>query len=213
MRPQVLLIGDSISLGYGPYLETALSGRAACVRVGPGPSLVRLGDPAAENGGDSRKVVQLLRTAGEMDSHFDLAVVNCGLHDIKTDPTTGEKQVPLGHYQDNLEQIISLAGAVADRMVWVRTTPVDDQRHNSHVSEFHRHARDVEDYNRAADRVMAEAGVLLIDLCRFTEGLGAEVYCDHVHFTDPVRREQAGYIASHLAPVLDGLSGQGHRAG
>jgi len=58
-----------------------------------------------------------------------------------------------------------------------------------------RRAGDVDAYNAAADRIMAENHVPVVDLYGFTRNLGPGVYCGHVHFTEPVRQMQAGYVA------------------
>ena len=60
---------------------------------------------------------------------------------------------------------------------------------------FHRFVADCLAYNDAADRVMAEAGVPSIDLFTFTRNLGPDLYCDHVHFVEPIREKQAAFIA------------------
>jgi hypothetical protein len=42
---------------------------------------------------------------------------------------------------------------------------------------------------------MTAARVPLVDLHGFTANLGPELYCDHVHFVDAVRRQQAAFLA------------------
>ena len=72
-------------------------------------------------------------------------------------------------------------------MVWVRTTPCDEAVHNKPTSSFHRFAADGNAYNAAADTIMADAGIPMIDLHTFTVNLGDDLYCDHVHFPVPIR--------------------------
>jgi hypothetical protein len=96
------------------------------------------------------------------------------------------------HYGPYLRQMVSVAFVCTSR-------PGDDARHNSQVAEFHRRAADVDAYHAAADRIMAENHVPVVDLYGFTRNLGPGVYCDHVHFTEPVRQMQAGYVAGWLA--------------
>ncbi len=91
-----------------------------------------------------------LQAAGSF--HPDLLLLNCGLHDIKTDPVTGTRQVPLAQYRENLHAILAIIHTRDIRLCWVRTTPVEDERHNTRVAEFHRFNRDVEEYNAAAMR-------------------------------------------------------------
>jgi len=42
-------------------------------------------------------------------------------------------------------------------------------------------------------------GSPVIDLYTFTSNLGNDLYCDHVHFHDYIRRQQAAFIAGWLA--------------
>lgn len=52
-------------------------------------------------------------------------------------------------------------------------------------------------------RQMADAGVPTVDLHTFTADLGPDLFCDHVHFTEPVRRLQAAFIAGWLVSGRD----------
>jgi lysophospholipase L1-like esterase len=195
---KLFVLGDSISMHYGPYLAQMVRGVYEYARKeATAQPLPDLGYPVDSNGGDSSMVLSYLR------EHLariapDLLVLNCGLHDVKTDPQAGTKQVPPDRYQDNLRDIAALVRRQGVRTVWVRTTPVDDETHNSRSTSFHRFADDVVRYNEIADAALAEAGIPTIDLYTFTLNLGDGVYCDHVHFTERVRQLQAAYIAGAL---------------
>ncbi|MBX3054232.1 MAG: SGNH/GDSL hydrolase family protein [Caldilineaceae bacterium] len=198
---RLYVIGDSISIQYGPYLEQYLAGRYAYGRkTAETEALLNLPVPMGDNGGDSSAVLAFLAGLiewGELAA--DLLLINCGLHDTKTDPATGRKQVGMDDYRRNLEGIVALARKAEVPLVWVRTTPCDEAVHNTRPGmAFHRFAADCVAYNAVADGVMAEAGVPSIDLHSFTANLGEEVYCDHVHFYEIVREKQAAYIAGWL---------------
>ncbi|MBM3278109.1 MAG: SGNH/GDSL hydrolase family protein [Candidatus Handelsmanbacteria bacterium] len=202
---KVYVIGDSISIQYGPYLEKALRGWMEYGRKeGEEEALLNLDRPQGANGGDSAMVLDFLQAkerAGGIAA--DLLLLNCGLHDIKTHPATGEKQVPLARYRENLETIVALAARLGPALVWMRTTPCDERVHNSRPDiAFHRFAADCAAYNRAADQAMAAHGVPIIDLHTFTANLGGDLYCDHVHFHEQVRSQQAAYLAGWLAAWL-----------
>jgi hypothetical protein len=153
--------------------------------------------PADANGGDSSQVLAYLR-AGLRDYVPDILLLNCGLHDLRTDPQSRAKQVPLDAYEENLTAIVRIVQGRGMRLIWVRTTPVDDERHNTRQSSFYRFDRDVVCYNEIADRVLGAAGILLVDLYAFTSSLDGDVFCDHVHFVEGVRELQAAFIAGHL---------------
>lgn len=197
---KIFVVGDSISVHYGPYLEKSLSGILEYVRKeGVGLALKDLNSPQGSNGGDSSRVLNFLKhkaSSGGIDA--DLLVLNCGLHDIKTTPETGAKQVPIDQYAVNLEAIIETTRAMKLPLVWIRTTPCDEKIHNIICPEIHRFAADGIAYNEVADRVMLKHGIPMIDLYSFTLNCSDELYIDHVHFIEDVRRLQGAYIAGWL---------------
>jgi hypothetical protein len=183
--PKVHVLGDSISKHYTPWLQAYLRDSFEVSR--------------SEEAGDSSLVLATLKKQrDEGGIRADILLLNCGLHDIKTDPATGRIQVPLEDYRRNLKEIIGLAREMMPELVWVRPTPVVDAIHNKPTSKFHRHAADCEAYNAAADGIMAATGVPMIDLHGFTLKLGPDVYCDHVHYGEEVRRKQAAFLAGWL---------------
>lgn len=198
--PKVYVIGDSISIHYGPYLERYLRGRFAYARkTGEEEALRNLDKPMGANGGDSSRVLAFLGAllaAGPWEA--DMLLVNCGLHDIRTDPQTKQCQIGLGDYRRNLQAIVALCRQKGVTWAWMRTTPVDDAAHNKPGMTFFRYARDLETYNAAADEIMRAAGVPTLDLYSLTLNLGGNLFCDHVHFHEPVREKQAAFIAGWL---------------
>ncbi|WP_163378772.1 SGNH/GDSL hydrolase family protein [Cyclobacterium sp. SYSU L10401] len=201
ISPKLFVIGDSISMQYGPYLAQYLQGTWEYDRKrDEGTNSSNLDNPAGANGGDSGMVLDYLRQKLK-DPAFrpDLMLINCGLHDIKTDVQTGERQVGLDQYRENLEQIYGILAERGIPMVWIRTTPVDDEQHNAHQSSFHRYSADLATYNAVADEVFASRDIPVIDLHRFTLNLGENLYVDHVHFDDATRARQAAYIAGFLS--------------
>ena len=200
--PKLHILGDSISMHYGPYVEKFLAGTAWTYSRKEGP-VGSIDHGGGANGGDSAAVLGYLRDCRAAGLRWDLLLVNCGLHDIKTDPATGARQVREDDYRANLQAVTALAPALAGRMAWIRTTHVVDAIHLRHNSAFHRHADDQARYNAIADAVMAAAGITVIDLDRLTRAIGGdEVFCDHVHFTEPVRVTQGAFLAGWLAGEL-----------
>lgn len=204
---RVFVVGDSISMHYGPALERLLAPHFAYDRKrddGTGTS-VNLDDPAGANGGDSRQVLEYLRRRRTHHPiRADVLLLNCGLHDLRTDPVTGAKRVPLAEYAENLRAILAEADAMGLRVVWVRTTPVVDAVHNARSTKFHRFAADVDAYNRTADEVMHAAGVPTIDLHGFSQPLVPAGLIDHVHYDEPVREKQAAFLVAQLEALAAG---------
>jgi len=196
------IIGDSISVHYAPFLAQYTKDIFHCVhRQGDAEALNNLDIPMGANAGDSGKVLEFVRAKrarGGIDA--DLLLFNCGLHDIRTDPATGQKKTPLKDYAANLQAILDEIAAMKPRPVWIRTTPCDSTIHNTRVKEFHRFGADVITYNSAADTVMEQRGISVIDLHRLTTNLdaGLSLYFDHVHFPVHIREKQAAFIAGCL---------------
>ena len=197
---KIYIVGDSISIQYGPYLRAYLAGPMEYSRKeGEEGALLNLDHPQGANGGDSGMVLAFLKSKAESGGiDADFLLVNCGLHDIKKDPHTGEKQVPIDAYAENLRAIVDIGTRMKPALIWIRTTPCDEAIHNRPGMAFHRFSADCDAYNGVADGIMAECDVPMIDLYGFTQRLGPDVYCDHVHFHDHVREKQAAFIAGWL---------------
>ena len=164
-------IGDSISLGYLRTLVILLGQRYVVVHC---PS----------NGGPSTRIAERLDDwlAGYDP---DVVLLNCGLHDIKRDEDD-HPATSADHYEANLRDIVArLQGlAVPPRLIWARTTPVIDERHQA-VKSFGRMNEDVIAYNEIADAVMAEMDAESIDLYGVVMDSDPEARLagDGVHFT------------------------------
>lgn len=202
--PKLFLIGDSISIQYGPYLEKYLEGTVVYERKqDDGQAEKDLDVPTGANGGDSRMVLAYLKIKmKDADFKPDYMVLNCGLHDIKRDVETGQLQVQSDEYRENLKAIISLLGEKNIRIIWIRTTPVVDSIHNTKSRSFHRYAADLEIYNQIADEVFSQNNIPVIDLFGFTRQLGEDKFIDHVHYSDKARDLQAAFIAGFLQSYL-----------
>jgi lysophospholipase L1-like esterase len=201
---KLYVIGDSISIQYGPYLQQALQGVMYYARKeGETEALFNLDNPQGANGGDSSMVLAFLqgmKKQGGLDA--DLLLLNCGLHDIKTNPQTRQRQIDIDRYAENLRAIVALVATMPPSLAWIRTTPCDEQIHNQPHMTFHRFAADCDAYNQVADEIMSAVGIPIIDLHTFTRNLGPDLYCDHVHFHESVRAQQAAFLAGWLAHWL-----------
>lgn len=203
---RLYVIGDSISMHYGPYLARYLQGTMAYARKTEEEAVsLDLQPPQGANGGDSSMVLAFLRAkVASGGINADLLMMNCGLWDLRTDPRTGKKQVPLVLYCENLRALVGLVQSSGVPLLWVRTTPCDEAVHNRREAGFFRFSADCDAYNEAADVIMNAYGVPIIDLHRFTLNLGEDLYFDHVHFHEHVREKQGAFIAGWLA-AWDGL--------
>ncbi|WP_282936571.1 SGNH/GDSL hydrolase family protein [Paenibacillus sp. RC67] len=196
---RVFVIGDSISIQYGPYLKDMLADRFGYDRKsGEEAALTNLDNPMGANGGDSSMVLEYLTLEHNHGTRYDILLMNCGLHDIKSSLTDSSKQVPPDDYRSNLQSIAKLAQKMANDVIWIQTTDVVTEIHNARCRSFHRFEVDVLQYNKIADQVWESFKIPRMDLYSFSRAFGTSAYCDHVHFTEEVRRLQAAYITGYL---------------
>ncbi len=191
---RLFVLGDSISIQYGPFLEKFTEGKFKYDRKGkydvPDQDLNKV---SKSNGGDSAHVLEYLKTRQPV---CDVLLLNSGLHDIKI--TDGCHQVELPDYRKNLIEILHIATVHDWKLVWVNSTPVADDIHNSLCKAFTRRNSDLLSYNAAAEEIMRSQGVQVIDLYHFTASFGEDAYIDHVHYKENVRQLQAAYIAGAI---------------
>jgi lysophospholipase L1-like esterase/dienelactone hydrolase len=170
--PKVVLIGDSIRLGYAPLVAKRLEGKAVVI------------SPKA-NGGDSANVMKNLDEWVAREKP-DVVHFNCGLHDLKLSKKTKKHQVEPDVYEANLKAIVArLRKDTTAALVFASTTPILDERHAKRGADFDRTEADVQRYNDVAIKVMKEAGVPVHDLHWVVAQGGADKLLggDGTHYT------------------------------
>jgi len=181
--PRVLLIGDSISMGYTLPVRELLDGQANVHRI-------------PENGGPTLRGVAALDPwlgAG----HWDLIHFNWGLHDLRQDKE-GKRQVTLEDYEKNLRALVTRLKATGATLVWAATTPVPEGKLNPPRSNA-----DVLAYNAVARKVMDENGIAVDDLYEFALPRLSEIQLPaNVHFSGPGYRALAGEVAQAITEAL-----------
>jgi lysophospholipase L1-like esterase len=188
--PQVLIVGDSISIGYTPIVKELLSGKAEVDRV-------------VGNAADTRNTLAHLDDWLARGT-YQVITLNCGLHDLKFNEANKTFQVPLEEYKKNLPRIVERLRSSGARVVWVTTTPVDDLRHAKRLAGFSRYQRDVEEYNAAATPIMKKLGVPVCDLYKVVRKAGEDNLLgkDGVHYTDQGYRLLGGKVAAAVEREL-----------
>jgi len=201
-RKKIMVIGDSISLGYGPELKQMLANTFDYSTKKTNADAGNLDFPVGPNAGDSRMVLNYLRTLkANQNFHADLMLLNCGLHDIKTDRKTGEVLIDSKQYSLNLDTIFRLLRKMRQPVIWVNTTPVNDTIHNSKNVGFYRYNADVVRYNQIADSLCLKYKIPVINLYCFTLTFSTAAYADHVHFKPEFTKLQAAYIAGFISNI------------
>lgn len=190
--PRVLLLGDSIRLGYQPAAQSLLAGIAQV-------------DGPPENGGDSRNLRQQVE-AWVRAAAPDIVHLNAGLHDIRRARDTGDIAVAPAEYAANVAAILdTLRRLSVPRVLWATITPVDDVRHAAR-KPFDRREADVREYNAIAVRACGCAGVEVHDLHAVlaVQG-GAMLWQDGIHLSDAGYRVAAEAVATRLKMHLSSI--------
>jgi acyl-CoA thioesterase-1 len=143
--PRVLLIGDSISIGYTLPVREALKGKANVHRP-PGN--------CSSTGYTLSKLEEWLGPG-----KWDVIHFNWGLHDAKL-PPEGVRHAPPDVYEQNLRQLVKRLKATGAKLIWATTTPVPLGGNLAPNRRFD----SVDKYNVIAAKVMAEFGVATNDL-------------------------------------------------
>ena len=179
--PRVLIIGDSISIGYTPFVRASLKGVANVHRV-------------FENGGPtSRGLMQLSTWLGT--DRWDVIRLNFALHDLKRNDAD-QVQVPISDYERNLRTLVAKLQATGAKLIFATTTPVPGRTSN-------RKQEDVLAYNAVAERVMHELGVPLDDLHAFALPRLAEIQLPkNVHYTPKGYEALAGPVTAAIRAQL-----------
>jgi lysophospholipase L1-like esterase len=170
----VILIGDSIRMGYAPFVSKTLEGEATVW----GPE---------ENGGTSRNVLAHLQT-WLANRPADVVHLNCGLHDLARDPDEEGRmdkvRVELDEYAGNLREIFSQILASGCKLIWATITPVNEENHR--IKGFDRLEVDVEKYNATALNVAREFSLPVDDLFGVVQNAEPQkvLLPDGVHFTE-----------------------------
>jgi lysophospholipase L1-like esterase len=161
--PRMLIIGDSISMGYTLPVRELLKDKMNVHRI-------------PENGGPTtRGVQQMEKWLGE--GTWDVITFNFGLHDLKI-METGLQQVTPADYEKNLRAIVARLKATGAKLIWVSTTPVPEGELNPP-----RRFYDAVKYNEIAAKVMNDNAITILDLYAFALPRLAQIQTPHdVHF-------------------------------
>lgn len=175
-KPKVLIIGDSISIGYTPFVKENLI-ENAIVKHNPGN--------AQHTGTGLEKVKDWV---GNED--WDIIQFNWGLWDLcyrhpdakvygNRDKINGTITFSLEDYERNLENIIQLIKQVSNaQLIFVTTSYIPKD-------EVGRFQKDAQKYNKVAKRVMKKYNILVNDIYKVSKvihknyGTGT----DDVHYT------------------------------
>ncbi|MGD0091186.1 MAG: SGNH/GDSL hydrolase family protein [Planctomycetota bacterium] len=188
--PRVLLLGDSISIGYTLLVRELLKGKANVHR------------PADNCGATEHGLKQLDKWLG--DGKWDVIHFNFGLHDLKyldekgryVTPDKGKQVAPLPVYEQNLRQLAARLKKTGAKLIWCSTTPVPEG------SQGRVKGAEAE-YNAAAEKVMKDEGVTVDDLHAYAAAHQAQIQLPkNVHFTEDGYKQLAAQVVASIEAQL-----------
>ncbi len=189
--PRVLLIGDSISIGYTLATRELLKGKVNVHRI-------------PTNGGPTtRGLTELDKWLGK--GKWDVIHFNWGLHDLKyMDPKSrklvpvskGAQQVPIAQYEKNLVQLVKRMKKTGATLIFATTTPVPE-------GAAGRVCGDAKTYNAVALKVAKAHEVAVNDLYAFIlPKLKTAQRRADVHFLPEGSKALATQVAKHITAAL-----------
>lgn len=191
--PNVLLIGDSISIGYTVHVRKELEGKANVFR------------PKTNCGPTTRGLEQIESWLAGRDwavIHF-----NFGLHDLKymgqkgknlADPAApgSHQQVPPDAYRGNLASLAKQIKETGAVVIWRETSPVPEGSQG-------RVPGDSAKYNAIANEVMREVGGIQIDpFFEFATEHADLQRKANVHYTPEGQQKLGKHVAEVIAAAM-----------
>ena len=196
--PRVLLIGDSISIGYTLGVRELLKDKANVHR------------PLTNCGPTTRGLEQIEQWLGKKP--WDVIHFNWGLHDLKyisqgtmklvdVNAPGSQQQVPIEQYEANLRKLVATLKQTNATLIWRSTTPVPKGAKG-------RVPGDSAKYNAIAAGIMKENDIETDDMYAYTEPRLKELQLPaNVHFTKAGSQSLAEQVAKTVSSSLDPRSG------
>lgn len=181
--PRVLLIGDSISMGYTLPTRKLLEGKANVHRI-------------PTNGGPTKNgVANIAKWLGT--GKWDVIHFNWGIHDLKYMPD-GKRQVEPADYEANLRSLVATLKKTGAQLIWASTTPIPEGELNPP-----RKFGQVKEYNDIAAKVMSENGIAIDDLNAYITPKLATLQNPHdVHYSPAGSDYLAQQVAAEITKAL-----------
>ena len=192
--PRVLIMGDSISLGYTWEVRKLLAGKA------------NVQHPDVNCWSTAFGLKHVKQWLGH--KHWDVIYFNFGLHDLKylndkseyVTPDKGLQVSSINQYQANLRKIIATLQSTGAKLIFATTTPVPSGANGRVQGDETR-------YNTAATEVMKEMGVEIDDFWSVVNpSLTTLQQPQNVHFTAEGYRVLGVEAASRIAHDLPGAN-------
>jgi len=187
--PRVMLIGDSVSMGYTLPTRELLNGKANVHR------------PPTNCSSTGNGLNDLKSWLGH--KKWDVIHFNFGLHDAKL-PPEGVRHAPPEVYEKNLRELVKQMKSTGAKLIFATTTPVPNGGNLRPTRRF----GSVDQYNAVALKVMKEMDVAIDDLnAAIAPHVATKQRANDVHFSDEGSALLAKSVAASIVTAL-GLPAQ-----
>lgn len=199
-KKRVLILGDSISIGYTPFVQKMLADEMVVLRP-------MRGEKPENCSGTTSGVANIDRWLQIDGGKWDVIHFNWGLHDLKhvkpdgqaSDSATDPPQATVEVYEKNLREIVAKLKATGAKLIFATTTPVPDGS-----MKVYRTDADAVKYNSAALKVMKEHGIAVNDLYAFAKPQLQQIQIQpaNVHFTKEGSEVLAGEVVKAVRAAV-----------
>lgn len=189
--PKVLIIGDSISIGYTPFVKQLLKDKATVIHNKGNAQHTKTG---------LKKIDSWLK----QEKKWDLIHFNWGLWDLcyrnpksKTqgsrDKSKGTITTSLKDYENNLNKLVLRLKKTGAKLIWCSTSVVPE-------GEKGRFVKDAVKYNAVAAKVMKKHGITINDLHRLSSSFPEKIFVGkgNVHY----KAEGSQKLAKQVVKVI-----------
>ncbi len=181
--PRVLLIGDSISMGYTIPVRKRLEGKANIHRI------------PANGGPTTRGLANIDKWLG--DGKWDIIHFNWGIHDLRH-MDDGKRQVEPTDYEKNIRALVGKLKATGAKLMWASITPIPEP---PLIPD--RTFGDETEYNKIAAKVMMENGIPINDLHTYVSPRFSELQKKQdLHYKPEGSEFLAEKVAAEIAKAL-----------
>jgi lysophospholipase L1-like esterase len=177
--PRVLLIGDSITGGYGPKVADALKGKASVARLTTSKSI-----------GDPTLLAEVALVLGQC--HFDVVHFNNGLHGWGY---TEEE------YRQHFPELVATIRKHAPqaKLIWATITPMRQAGKLDVIAEG---TKRVQARNKIAEEIIAREGIAVDDLYGLVKDHPEYWSQDGVHFNAQGVGAQVEQVTKRIVEYL-----------
>ncbi|TCZ77789.1 SGNH/GDSL hydrolase family protein [Paenibacillus albiflavus] len=180
---KVLLMGDSIRLGYEPWVRECLNDVAEVVAP-------------EENGRFAKYTLWAVNLWLKDLGTPDIVHWNNGLWDLHHEPPMVEALTSLEEYIATMERIIHELQRTGARIIFATTTPIDPAATGRNNAE-------IDQYNRAVIQLMQKYSIEVNDLNALVKTNMEQYICEDLyHLTDEGYKACGDQVTAHIRKYL-----------